>query len=61
MGNINEHISTNINTSKYIKGSMVKLYPYSTKRDKTIVVILHIDVSRAIFLIFNDYQETESG
>ena len=35
--------TTNINTSKYIKGSMVNLYPYSTKRDKTVVVILHID------------------
>ena len=42
------------------KGSTGKLYLYSTKWEKSIVIILHIYGDRSIFLLFNDYQDTLS-
>ena len=54
MGNINEHISTNIDTYKYIKVSMGQLYSYYKKWEGNIVVILHIYEVRTIYLIFYD-------
>ena len=39
---------------------MGKLYPYSTKWKKNIVVILHIYGAIAIFILFCDRQDTES-
>ena len=46
-------------THKYCKGSMRKLYPYSAKSAKTIVVSTNINGSLAMFLIFCDHQDTE--
>ena len=60
IGNINEHVSNNIHTYKYIKDSMRQLYPYSTKREENIVAILHIDGAKAIFLLFYDDRDTGS-
>ena len=56
----NEHISTDIHTYKYIKEPMRQWYPYSTKWEENIVVILHVYVSRAIFLLFYYDQDTGS-
>ena len=39
---------------------MWQLYPYSTISVDNIVVILHINGARAIFLLFFDHQDTES-
>ena len=57
---MNKHILTNIHPYKYIKGSMRQWYLYSTKWDKNMVVILHIDGDKAICLIFYDGRDTES-
>ena len=54
MGNINENISTNIHTYKYIKDSMRQWYPYSTKFEGNIVIILYIYEARTIYLLFYD-------
>ena len=54
MGNINEHISTNIHTYKYIKDYMRQWYPYSKKCEGNIVVNLHIYEARTIYLLFYD-------
>ena len=43
-----------------IKVSMRKWYPYSTKQEENIVVIIHVYVARAIFILFYDDQDTES-
>ena len=37
---------------------MVKWYPYSTKWEKNIVMIRHIYLAIAIFLLFCDDQDT---
>ena len=55
------NISKPIFTHKNIKGSTVQQYPYSTRWENFFVVILHIYGDRAIFLIFCDHQDTESG
>ena len=39
---------------------MRQLYPYSTRWEQNIVAILHIYGARALFVIFCDYQDTES-
>ena len=39
---------------------MVQQHPYSTIWEKKIVIILHISETRAVFLLFCDYQETKS-
>ena len=38
---------------------MGKLYPYSTRWEKNVVVILHIYGDLAISLLFYDHQDTE--
>ena len=53
-GNINEHISNNIHTCKYIKGFMGQWYPHYFKWEENIVVILHIYGARTILLLFYD-------
>ena len=47
-------------TPKNIKGSMVQQYPFPTRWEKNIVVVLHIFGARAISLLFCDHQDTES-
>ena len=58
--NTNEHLSTSIHPYKYIKGSMGKLYPYSSKLEINTVVVIHNYGARAIFLLFYDNQDTLS-
>ena len=41
------------------KYSMRQWYPYCTKREKNIAVILHIDGAKAIYLLFYDGRDTE--
>ena len=60
MGNTNYHIPTNIHQSESAKGYISKWYAYSTKKRENTVVTLHIYGARAIFLLFNDDQDTES-
>ena len=48
-------------TQKKIKVSMGQRCPYSTKWVLKVVVILHIYGARAIFLLFCNNQDTESG
>ena len=43
-----------------IKVSMGQMYPYSTRQREIFVLILHIYGARDIFLLFCDYQDTES-
>ena len=38
---------------------MGEQYPYYKRRDKNIVVVLHIYGTSAIFLLFCDHQDTE--
>ena len=38
---------------------MGEQYPYYTRREKNIVVVLHIYGTLAIFLLFCDHQDTE--
>ena len=45
---------------KYKKGSMGQLYPYYTRWEKNIVVVICIYGARAIFLLLFDHQDTES-
>ena len=52
--NTNDHISTNIQPKKYIKGSMGQWHLQSKKA----VVILHIYWAESIFLLFYDDQDT---
>ena len=47
-------------TQKNIKGSMGQQYPYSTIREKTIVIILNIYGDRAILLLFCVHHDTTS-
>ena len=58
MVNRNENFSTNIHLLKHFKGNMGQLYPYSTKWEKNIVGILHIYVTRAIYLLFRFMTKT---
>ena len=60
MLNIYEHILTNIQPYKYIKGSMGQWYPYSKKWEKNVVAIIHIYEARGILLLFYDDQDTAS-
>ena len=39
---------------------MGQLYPYCTKWEKNIVETIHIYVTRAMYLLFCDDQDTES-
>ena len=45
---------------KYIKGPMGQRYPYFTRWEKHIVVIIYIYWALAIFLLFYDHLDTES-
>ena len=47
-------------THNGIKGSMGKLFSYSTRWEKNTVATIHIYGARAIFLLFCDHQDTES-
>ena len=60
MGHTNEHITTNIHTYKYTKDDMRQWYPYYTTWEEHVVVVIHVFVVRAIFLLFYNDQYTGS-
>ena len=51
---------TNDDTETKMRGHMGWLYPYSTRWVTTFLVFLHIYGDRVLFLVFCDYQDTES-
>ena len=46
-------------THKNTKGTVGKPYPYSTRLEKIVVVIIHIYGARCFFLLFYDNQDTK--
>ena len=57
---IEKCVARKIFTHKNIKGYIGQKYQYSTRWEQNIVSIIHIYGARYIYLLFCDYQDTES-